>query len=123
MKWQYSYLCNVYTVDLSATLRDTSIGCHTHDGCINSLIHADDMVLLTPSADALQDLINVCQVYAAKYGIVYDNDNDNNNGNNNDNNNGNNNYNNNGNNDNNNNNNNNSNNNNDNINNNNNNNN
>ena len=47
------------------------IGCHIHDGCINSLSYADDMVLLTPSTDALQDIINVCQVYAAKHDIVY----------------------------------------------------
>ncbi|KAG0714091.1 Major facilitator superfamily domain-containing protein 6 [Chionoecetes opilio] len=47
------------------------IGCHIHDGCINSLSCADDMVLLAPTADALQDLINVCQVYAAKHDVVY----------------------------------------------------
>ncbi|KAG0710111.1 hypothetical protein GWK47_015027 [Chionoecetes opilio] len=29
------------------------------------------MVLLAPTADELQDLINVCQVYAAKHDIVY----------------------------------------------------
>ena len=29
------------------------------------------MVLLTPLADSLQDLINVCQVYDAKHDIVY----------------------------------------------------
>ena len=62
---------NVYTDDLSATLRDTSISCHIHDGCINSLSYADNMVLLAPSADALQNFINVCQVYGAKYDIVY----------------------------------------------------
>ncbi|KAG0712737.1 hypothetical protein GWK47_017775 [Chionoecetes opilio] len=65
------YLYNLYTDDLSANLRDTGIGCHIHDGCINSLSYADDMVLLAPTADALQDLINVCQVYAAKHKIVY----------------------------------------------------
>ena len=65
------YLYNVYTDDLSATLGDTGIGCHIHDGCINSLSYADDMVLLAPTTDALQDLINVCQVYAAQHDIVY----------------------------------------------------
>jgi len=65
------YLYNVYTDDLNVTLRDTGIGCHIHDGCINSLSYADDMVLLAPTADALQDLINVCQVYGAKHDIVY----------------------------------------------------
>ena len=65
------YLYNVYTDDLSATLRDTGIDCHIHDECINSLSYADDMVLLAPTADALQDLIDVCQVYAARHDIVY----------------------------------------------------
>ena len=65
------YLYNVYTDDLSVTLRDTGIGCHIHDGCINSLSYADDLVLLAPSADTLQDLINACQVCIAKHDIVY----------------------------------------------------
>ena len=47
------------------------IGCYVHDGCINSLSYADDMVLLALSADALQDLIDVYQVYVAKHDIVY----------------------------------------------------
>ena len=37
---------------------------------INSMSYADDMVLLAPSADALQDLINMHQVYAGKHDIV-----------------------------------------------------
>ena len=61
----------MYTDDLSVILRDAGIGCDIHDGCINSLSYADDMVLLTPSTDALQDLTNVCQVYAAKHDIAY----------------------------------------------------
>ena len=65
------YLYNIYTDYLSASLRDAGIGCHIHDGCINSLNYADDMVLLASPTDALQDLINVCQVYGAKHGIVY----------------------------------------------------
>ncbi|KAG0728055.1 hypothetical protein GWK47_003866 [Chionoecetes opilio] len=56
---------------LNCVRDEESIGCHIHDGCINSLSYADDMVLLAPTADALQDLINVCQVYAAKHDIVY----------------------------------------------------
>ena len=65
------YLYNVYTNYLSATLRDTDNSCHIHEGCINLLSYADDMVLLTPSADGLYDLINVCQVDVAKHYIIY----------------------------------------------------
>ena len=65
------YLYNVYTDDLSAALRDTGTGCHLHDKCVNSLSYADDMVLLAPTAEALQDLIGVCEVYAARHDIVY----------------------------------------------------
>ena len=65
------YLYNVYTDGLSAALRDTGTGCHISDRCINSLSYADDMVLLAPTADALQDLIGVCEVYAARHDIVY----------------------------------------------------
>ncbi|KAG0715314.1 hypothetical protein GWK47_012229 [Chionoecetes opilio] len=46
-----------------ANLRDTGVGCYIHDGCINSLSYADDMVLLSSTPDALQALINVCQAY------------------------------------------------------------
>ena len=35
------------------------------------LNYTDDMVLLAPTTDVLQDLINVCQVYAAKHDIVF----------------------------------------------------
>ena len=38
---------------------------------INSLNFADDTVQLAPTTDVLQKLSNVCQVYVAKHGIVY----------------------------------------------------
>ena len=65
------YLYNVYTDDLTAALRDTGTGCHLHDKCINSLSYADDMVLLAPTVEALQELIGVCQAYADRHDIVY----------------------------------------------------
>ncbi len=65
------YLYNVYTDDLSVALRDAGIGCHVYDRCINTLSYADDMVLLAPSSDALQSLIDVCQDYATRHDILY----------------------------------------------------
>ena len=45
---------------------------HTHNECIciNSLSHGDDMVVVAPTLDALQDLINVCQMYADKHDTI-----------------------------------------------------
>ena len=65
------YLYNVYTDQLSATLRGKAIGCFIHDLCINSLSYADDMVLLAPTLESLQTLINVCQEYATDHDIIY----------------------------------------------------
>ena len=57
--------------ELSARLRDTGVGCHVSDRCINSLSYADDMVLLAPTVEALQQLLDVCQAYAAQHDMLY----------------------------------------------------
>ena len=65
------YLYNVYMDGLSARLRDTGVGCHVSDRCINSLSYADDMVLLAPTVEALQRLLAVCQEYATQHDMLY----------------------------------------------------
>lgn len=39
--------------------------------CVNLLGCVDDMVLLAPTINALQDLISVCEVYVARLDIIY----------------------------------------------------
>lgn len=46
-------------------------GCHLHDKCLNSPNYADDMVLLAPTVDALQDVISVRVVIGARHEVVY----------------------------------------------------
>ena len=38
---------------------------------MNHLSYADDMVILSPSANALQELLDICSVYPEKHDIVY----------------------------------------------------
>lgn len=38
---------------------------------VNNISYADDMVLLSPSISGLRDLINVCEEYAIRHGLVY----------------------------------------------------
>ena len=63
---------NVYYIDdLSIALSNSKYGC-TFGGCsVNHLSYADDMVILSPSATALQKLLDICSVYSEKYDIVY----------------------------------------------------
>ena len=50
-------LFNLYIDDLSKKLNNCYLGCTVNDILINHLIYADDLVLLAPSAHALQLLV------------------------------------------------------------------
>ncbi len=52
-------LFTVYIDDLSLILSHMSVGCFIHDMCTNHYFDADDMCLLAPSANGLQQLIDV----------------------------------------------------------------
>ena len=63
---------NVYIVDFSIALSNSNYGC-TFGGCsVNNLSYADYMVIISPSATALQKLLDICNVYSEKHDIVYD---------------------------------------------------
>ena len=47
------FLYNVYTDDLNHHLQATGVGCYVGGAWANSLIYADDMVLLAPTVIAL----------------------------------------------------------------------
>ena len=63
----------MYTIidDLSIALSNSKYGC-TFGGCsVNHLSYADDMVIIGPSATALQKRIDICSVHSEKHDIVY----------------------------------------------------
>lgn len=45
--------------------------CHIHDTCANSLSYTDDKVLMTPTAEALQEVNNKCCTFSTDHDIIY----------------------------------------------------
>jgi hypothetical protein len=64
-------LFNVFIEGLSYTLSSLKVGCYLNSICVNHLNYADDCVLLAPSPQALQELIDTCVNYARHNEIIY----------------------------------------------------
>ena len=64
------YLFNAYTDGLSECLDMSGIGCH-YLGSVNHLSYADDMVLLSPTPQGLQKMLEICEVYASNHDIIF----------------------------------------------------
>ena len=62
---------SVYTDDLHHHLEATGVGCYVGGAWVNSLSYVDEMVLLAPTAPALQTLLEVCRTYAGPHDIIY----------------------------------------------------
>lgn len=65
-----SYQNKVYTGGVSAALPDTGADCNLQ-GLNDSRRYADDMILLTPAVEALQDLIRGYEIYTVRHDIIY----------------------------------------------------
>ena len=57
--------------DISNTLNSSRQGCIINGVPVNHIMYADDVVLIAPSAHALQLFLNLCDSYASDHGIVY----------------------------------------------------
>ena len=64
-------LFSVYVDDLNHRLNEKCIGCHIGDTPMNNLSYADDLVLLAPSPVAINELLNVCDKFAAENYIIF----------------------------------------------------
>lgn len=64
-------LFNMYTNQLIEELSSTRAGCRIGDVSVNNLSYADDMVLLSPSANGLRRLVAICEKYAAEHYLTY----------------------------------------------------
>ena len=47
--------------DILTKLQQSKLGCHIHFICFNSLLYADDLLLLTLSVEDMQKMINICK--------------------------------------------------------------
>lgn len=64
-------LFSLYINQLIEELSSTGVGCSIDGMIVNSISYADDMVLLSPSIDALRRLLGVCEQYATSHGLLY----------------------------------------------------
>ena len=64
------YLLNVCMDDLSVLLRNNVYGCYFKDECFNHLIYADDLLLLTTSPMAMQEILNVCSTFFSDHHLI-----------------------------------------------------
>ncbi|KAJ8725106.1 hypothetical protein PYW07_016064 [Mythimna separata] len=64
-------LFNLYVDDLLVALSGMRVGCSVDGVRINNISYADDMVLLSPSAGGIGELLKTCEAYAAAHGLKY----------------------------------------------------
>ena len=65
------HLFSVYVDDLNSHLNSCKVGCHLGSKPMNNLSYADDLVLIAPSASALNDLLKVCHAFAIEHHIIF----------------------------------------------------
>ena len=61
----------IYIDELLCELKSSGFGCYVGSTYCGSLGYADDITLLSPSVFGLQKLLNICENYARKYDIQF----------------------------------------------------
>ena len=64
-------LFSVYVDKLNLMLKNSRVGCHIADTCVNHFSYADDMVIVTPDAKSMNHLLNICNSFASEHFITY----------------------------------------------------
>ena len=64
-------LFNVFVDGINDSLAASEVGCSMGGVSVNTISYADDMVLIAPHANALQQLVNICEQEAQKLDILY----------------------------------------------------
>ena len=65
------YLFSLYMDDMSVNLQKCKTGCMVGDMMLNHLMYADDLVIFSPSASGLRDLLSICSKYGVSHDIKY----------------------------------------------------
>ena len=60
---------NVYLDDLFIELKESGLGCYIDSFYYGILGYADDCALLSPSREALQKMVDICERYFSFHGI------------------------------------------------------
>ena len=64
-------LFNVYMQYLIETLERRGLGCHRVIVLLGCFIYADDVTFLAPSCQSLNEMLNICELYALEHDIVF----------------------------------------------------
>ena len=64
-------LFNVYMDVLLSKLKETHVGCHIGNKFTAAVAYADDVLLMSPSLNALKMLLSVCESYSRDYNIQF----------------------------------------------------
>ena len=64
----------VYTNGIFEELRRMKIGCRIGRNYVGVLGYADDLYLMSPSLDGLQDMLKVCEKYAENHNLKFSTD-------------------------------------------------
>ena len=66
-----AYLFTLYMDDLVKLLLDTQVGCFVGNKLINTLVYADDVVLIAPSVGALKILLEKCENFSKSHHVNF----------------------------------------------------
>ena len=61
----------IYIDDLIQELRKSREGCWVNGGYVGIIVYADDIALLSPSIDGLQNMIDKCEQYARLHNLTF----------------------------------------------------
>ena len=61
----------IYIDTLMVTLKKSGLGCYIGEWFLGALVQADDIVLLAPSANAMRNMIAICDVFAKEYHVTF----------------------------------------------------
>jgi hypothetical protein len=64
-------LYSVYIDDMLKRLEQSGYGCHVGDVYTGSVAYADDLILLSPTLRGLDEMIKICELYAAEHNIIF----------------------------------------------------
>ena len=67
----YPILFNIYMDDLSMHLNSSVIGGYLGTAFIRHLCYADDLCLISLSSSGMQQLLHICNTYAAEHQLLY----------------------------------------------------
>ena len=64
-------LFNIYVNVLTTSLNEKYIGCCLKDKVVNHLYYVDDLVLVSPTASGMNELIQECESLSTEYGLEF----------------------------------------------------